>query len=201
MSGIHTFELKDILIHMKKSAEKGQALTELVVCLIPIILIFSGVILIAVLGRANVQNTIQARSQAELGRQTEKEEPMQISDWDYGKDRIPYTSDDQPLTNARFYLAAGDFDTEKDTVPGKYTENVDLQNVFDGGYLSNLPGRVNFTQAANLTGAKLTVRDTLSKNKMQFFARMFQIHLKSQNIEIKDSVFMPETKEPYYEIN
>ena len=53
---------------MRRSRVKGQVLMEFVICLIPIIFVFSGLILVAVLGRANVQNTIQTRSAVDLGK-------------------------------------------------------------------------------------------------------------------------------------
>ena len=86
---------------MKKTAEKGQAYMEFVVCIVPIIFIFSGLILVAVLGRANVQNTISARSAVDLGVNQGNASPKNIVSWDYGKDGIPFWNDDIQQTSVR----------------------------------------------------------------------------------------------------
>ncbi len=185
---------------MRRSSEKGQALTEFVVCIIPIIFVFSGLILVAVLGRANVQNTIQARSAVDLGEEPGKAKVQEILTWDYGKDRVPFTSDDKPSGGARTYYSAEDFDTEKYTVSNTFDRSLNLQQLYDGKYTLNMPGRVNFTQAADLYGAEVSVDDILSAKQMSFFSRMFRIYLTSFDLDITDTSFMPRTKDARYEI-
>ena len=186
---------------MRRSKEKGQVLMEFVVCLIPIILVFSGLILVAVLGRANVQNTIKTRSAVDLGKNMGSAKAEEILTWDYGKDEIPFSADDTALTGANSYYIANDLDTSVNTVPETFKSNLKLQEMYDREFVSRMPGRVDFTKAADLVGAKVEMRDVLSKKKLKFFERMFHLHLKSFHVDMKDTSFMPEGKSTEYEIN
>ena len=96
---------------------------EFVVCLIPIIFVFSGLILVAVLGRANVQNTIQARSAVDLGKNHGSARAEDILNWNYGKDQVPFTGDDKPNTGAVSYYSSEDMTTEKYTVTDTFIRN------------------------------------------------------------------------------
>ena len=185
---------------MSKKTEKGQAFMEFVVCLIPLILVFSGLILVAVLGRANVQNTINARSSVDLGKSPGKAKALEIISWNYGKDLVPFTNDDSPVTGAKTYFTGEDFDTEKYTVSDTFEGKLNLQELHDKEYIYQMPGRVNFTLAADLVGAEVSVDDVLSMKKMQFFSRMFQIYLNSFHMNIKDTSFMPRGKDTHYEV-
>lgn len=186
---------------MKKSAEKGQAFVEFVVCLIPLIFILSGLILVAILSQANVKCTIQARSLADLKESPEQVDAKNILTWDYGKDEIPFSADDTALTGANSYYIANDLDTSVNTVPETFKSNLKLQEMYDREFVSQMPGRVDFTKAADLVGAKVEMRDVLSKKKLKFFERMFHLHLKSFHVDMKDTSFMPEGKSTEYEIN
>ena len=174
---------------------------EFIVCLIPLIFILSGLILIAVLGRANVKCTINSRSMADLGISSGKAEAQEILFWDHGKDQIPFTVNDAAITGAQSYLIANDLDTSVNTVSGTFDKNLKLQDMYDGEYVSEMPGRINFTKAANLTGSKVKVDDVLTKKNMKFFARLFQLHLKSFHVNLHDTTFMPEGEEAQYELN
>lgn len=185
---------------MRRSAEKGQVLMEFVVCIIPIIFVFSGLILVAVLGRANVQNTIQTRSAVDLGKSPGKAKTQEILTWDYGKDTIPFTSDDKPNSGARSYYSADDMDTEKHTVSDTFERALNLRDVYNAGFTLQMPGQTSFTQAADLVGAEVAVDDVLSAKQMQFFSRLFQIYLNSFHLDIKDQAFMPKTKDTRYEV-
>ena len=185
---------------MRRSSEKGQALTEFVICIIPILFVFSGLILVAVLGRANVQNTIRTRSAVDLGESPGKAKVQDILSWDYGRDGVPFTSDDKSTGGARSYYSAEDFDTEKYTVPNTFDRPLNLQHLYDAKYTLNMPGRENFTQAADLVGAEVSVDDVLSAKQLNFFSRLFQIYLKSFDLDITDTAFMPQTKDSRYEI-
>lgn len=185
---------------MKRSAEKGQAFTEFVVCLIPFIFIFSGLILVAILGRANVQNTIQARSSVDLGKNFGNAKTEQILSWDYGKDQVPFTTDDKAITGAKTYYSSEDFDTEKYTVSDTFVNTFNLKDAYESEYVLQMPGTVNFTIAADLVGAEVSVDDILSRKQMHFFSRMFQIYLNSFHMDIRDKAFMPKTKDSRYEV-
>lgn len=185
---------------MKRTAEKGQAYMEFVVCIIPLIFVFSGLILVAVLGRANVQNTINARSASDLGKSQGNAQPKNIVVWDYGKDSIPFTADDVPVTGENTYYVSDQMDTEKNTVSGKFSASFNLQDAFNAGYVGNMPGQNTFTHAADLVGTEVSAGDVLSKKKLTFFSRMFQIYLNSFHTNVKDTVFMPNTKDAKYNV-
>lgn len=184
---------------MRRSTERGQALMEFVVCLIPVIFVFSGLILVAVLGRANVQNTIQTRSAVDLGKNPGKAKAEDILNWNYGKDQVPFTSDDKPNPGARTYYSSEDMDTEKYTVAETFDTTFNLRDAYNAGYTLQMPGQSSFTIAADLVGAEIAVGDILSAKQMNFFSRMFQIYLKSFHLDIKDKAFMPKSKDPRYE--
>ena len=185
---------------MRRSVEKGQVLMEFVVCIVPIIFVFSGLILMAVLGRANVQNTIQTRSAVDLGNNPGKAKVEEILTWDYGKDQVPFTSDDRSKSGARSYYSAEDMDTEKYTVAQTFDTNFNLREAYDAGHTLQMPGKTSFTAAADLVGAEISVDDVLSAKQMHFFSRLFQIYLKSFHLNIKDTAFMPKTKDSRYEV-
>ena len=149
---------------MRRSSEKGQALTEFVVCIIPIIFVFSGLILVAVLGRANVQNTIQARSAVDLGEEPGKAKVQEILTWDYGKDRVPFTSDDKPSGGARTYYSAEDFDTEKYTVSNTFDRSLNLQQLYDGKYTLNMQ---NIDILSSVQFSRSFVSDSLRPRRLQ----------------------------------
>jgi len=184
---------------MRRSKEKGQVLMEFVVCLIPIIFVFSGLILVAVLGRANVQNTIQTRSAVDLGKNTGSAKAEDILTWDYGKDTIPFSSDDKPKNGAQTYYSADDMNTEKYTVADTFTNTLNLKDVYNADHVKQMPGQSSFLIAADLVGAELTVDDILSAKQLTFFSRMYHIYMKSFHVDIKDQSFMPKTKDERYE--
>ena len=186
---------------MRRSREKGQVLMEFVICLIPIIFVFSGLILVAVLGRANVQNTIQARSAVDLGKNHGSARAEDILNWNYGKDLVPFTGDDKPNTGAVSYYSSEDMTTEKYTVADTFTSSLNLRDVYNAGYTLQLPGQTSFAMAADLVGSEVSVDDILSAKQLTFFSRMFQIYLKSFHVDIKDRAFMPRTKDTRYEIS
>ncbi|MDD5699495.1 MAG: hypothetical protein PHH77_12850 [Victivallaceae bacterium] len=85
------------------SGERGQAIMEMCVCLIPILVVMLGMIFIAGLGISNIRALIQAKGNAE----TLSRSPLvtggagdNIQSWDYGNpkaggDGYPFTADDK----------------------------------------------------------------------------------------------------------
>ena len=91
------------------------------------------------------------------------------------------------------------FDAEKYTVSDKFDKHFNLRDAYNASYTLQMPGQNNFTLAADLVGAELSAGDVLSTKQLNFFSRMFQIYLKSFHLDIKDSAFMPKTKDMRYE--
>ncbi|MDD5698443.1 MAG: hypothetical protein PHH77_07475 [Victivallaceae bacterium] len=87
----------------RSSGERGQAIMEMCVCLIPILVVLLGMIFIAGLGISNIRALIQAKGNAEMLSRS----PLiyggagdNIQSWDYGDpdeggDGYPFTADDK----------------------------------------------------------------------------------------------------------
>jgi hypothetical protein len=83
--------------------QKGQAIVELCVCLIPILVILLGMIFIAGLGISNIKTFIQAKANAEILSRSNSVvggDGQTIHHWDYGQpeyggDGYAFTADDR----------------------------------------------------------------------------------------------------------
>ena len=104
----------------KSSEEKGQAIVEMCVCLIPILVILLGMIFISGLGISNIRAFIQAKGNSELASRSQNAVGgygNNIYCWDYGNpddaddegDGYPFTADDEVRT---FYDVGSENSTE-----------------------------------------------------------------------------------------
>ena len=92
-------------IKTKTRHQKGQAIMEMCVCLIPILVVFLGMIVISGLGISNIQAFIEAKASAEIASRNSNAvggAGETIHSWDYGDptqdgDGLPFTADDQPV--------------------------------------------------------------------------------------------------------
>ena len=99
------------------SKHQGQAIIEMCVCLIPILVVLLGMIFISGLGISNIQAFIQAKGNAELSSRSTSAlggEGNNIHHWDYGDtdnegDGYPFTVDDKTVD---FYQAGSEQGTE-----------------------------------------------------------------------------------------
>jgi len=97
--------------------EQGQAIVEMCVCLIPILVIMLGMIFISGLGISNIRAFIEAKGNAELASRLQGAiggAGDNIYFWDYGDpnengDGYPFTDDDEIVN---FYQADSDYSTE-----------------------------------------------------------------------------------------
>lgn len=90
-------------IKIKTKFQKGQAIMEVCVCLIPILVVFLGMIVISGLGISNIQAFLEAKANAEIASRNTNAvggAGNTIHSWDYGQDgdNLPFTADDQPVT-------------------------------------------------------------------------------------------------------
>lgn len=114
--GIFTMKNK-----IQSSKQQGQAIMEMCVCLIPILVVLLGMIFISGLGISNIRAFIEAKGSAELASRSRNAiggEGNNIHHWDYGDedpnnpddgDGYPFTADDQTVD---FYEAGADAGTE-----------------------------------------------------------------------------------------
>ena len=86
-------------MNYKNNRESGQAIAEMCISLIAIMVIFLGVIFIAGLGISNVQLLISAKETAEESARDDKEggRGNYIKYWNYGNDELPFTADDYAI--------------------------------------------------------------------------------------------------------
>jgi hypothetical protein len=88
------------------SMERGQAIMEMCICLIPILVVLLGMIFIAGLGISNIRAFVQAKGNAEILTRSANitgGDGTLIHSWDYGNpdqggDDYPFTADDQIIT-------------------------------------------------------------------------------------------------------
>jgi hypothetical protein len=114
--GIFTMKNK-----IKSSKQRGQAIMEMCVCLIPILVVLLGMIFISGLGISNIRVLIEAKGNAEYDSRLPNAVGgvgNNIHHWDYGNedpnnpddgDGYPFTADDQTVD---FYQAGADAGTE-----------------------------------------------------------------------------------------
>lgn len=90
---------------IKTKNQKGQAIMEMCVCLIPILVVLLGMIVISGLGISNIQAFLEARANAEIASRNISAvggAGETIYSWDYGDpvqdgDGLPFTADDQAV--------------------------------------------------------------------------------------------------------
>ena len=90
---------------IKTKYQKGQAIMEMCICLIPILVVLLGMIVISGLGISNIQAFLQAKANAEIASRNINAvggAGQTIHSWDYGDpvqdgDGLPFTADDQPV--------------------------------------------------------------------------------------------------------
>lgn len=105
---------------IKSSKQQGQAIVEMCVCLIPILVILLGMIFVSGLGISNIRALVQAKGNAELTSRAQNAiggYGDNIYCWDYGDpddadnegDGYPFTADDKIRT---FYNNGSEYGTE-----------------------------------------------------------------------------------------
>ena len=185
-----------------RRGESGQAFAELTVSLIAILAVFVGFLLIAALCSDRVTTLISARTKADLKSSSglSSREGESIQYWDYGVDRIPYTTDDSIVSGS-----GGNGALFKSQLSDN-TGNVTLQN--PPASMSQLRGDFTelqdsniFVNAASLATGKDEVYDSLGRHYRYDndscalkSAALFLFGIRSTRVE--DTVYMPAHKDP-----
>ncbi len=96
------------MIRNRRRRQSGQAIAELAVCLVVLIVCFLGILLTAAISRERVNNVILSRTDADDRRQSLNlyghYEGTSIQRWDYGGNdeiglpAVPFTADDRKVT-------------------------------------------------------------------------------------------------------
>ena len=178
--------------HFFLTDASGQALTEMAVMLVAIMVVFLGLIFAYGIGKTNIQSTIEcygkAGDYAYNGVRTDS--GQQIISWDTGNDERLYTNDDIPLLggNDNPELFRKQFiDNEG---------NIDLNGNFHPDYVINnfVPTKTNsdniFLKSANLTSysEQFNIYDL---NELKDLKEAFSALVFSSDIIVKNSVYYP----------
>jgi hypothetical protein len=132
--------------------EQGQAIVEMCVSLIPILMVMLGMIFVSGLCISNIRAFVTAKATAELNSRSDSaigEDGNNISCWDYGEDGYPFTADDK-----RVYFWQTGNESDIGVIAGlMLNENTGSEAIESGEYsfmgVSNLPYPTdnNFAQA------------------------------------------------------
>lgn len=196
--------------------QHGQALTELLVGIIGIISVFLGFLLIAVLGNEKVTALISARCNADKmslnGVDSSSAEPIRY--WDYGEDKLPFTSDDIPVlsttdstrfTNhlrgemtyhiadvAGMEEAQAYFDNLQFTDADHYVADLNIgTNSLTENFTSELSGSNIFIVAARLSKGEEQINDVLEKHNLAGVKGVLNRLFGVKDFHIKETVFIP----------
>lgn len=180
----------------------GQALTELAVSLVAIIIVISGMLLISGLGVRNVWNVIHARQEADRKSRDGfiSSEGNDIRSWSYGNDNMPFTRDDTalstPMDVSGNFLDELDSNDEEDDMDDNLI--LDLRHT---GSLPHIPNSNNFAKntgaldfflsAAALAGHTETDDDPLGSLHLASIRQMVRNLLTKDEFSLSDTVFMP----------
>ena len=179
-----------------------QALTELAVSLVAILIVISGMLLIAGLGIRNVWNVIHARQEAERKSRDgfSSTEGNDIRFWSYGNDNMPFTRDDAAVSSAQD--VSGNFLDELDTNDEKnYRDDALILDIRHKGTLSHIPPQNNFAKntaiqnfflsAATLAGHTEADDDPLKSLQLSSLRQMVRNLLTKEEFSLSDTVFIP----------
>ena len=193
----------------RKEAERGQAITEFVTCLIGMVFVFLGLLVVSILSMENVRCVLDARSEVDVASSQGSavgggRAPEAILEWDWGKDNIPFTADDSTVS-AAVATYADEFDTEKNSITDDivsestpadpkdrlYINPLKLFRLEEQGYADGRAAYSDFLSAANLNGATVTVRDPLSKRGLPDLEKLIRSFTGNASFLLQDSVYMP----------
>lgn len=182
----------------------GQAIPELAVCLVALLIVLLGYLLLSSLTLENVDNVIKAREKADRnarrGGKISASEARNIVSWDYGEKGIAFTGNDKP--RSRQDASGLNFIRELSTVPEPpgSARSFDLTAATPNsyGYLPvdhnatvNLSLLNLFLNAANLSAGKASENNPLEKRGCGSLREAFQNLFGIRSFRLKDTVFLP----------
>lgn len=194
---------------MKKKMEKGQAITEFVICMMGILFVFLGLLATSILAMENVRCVIDSRSEIDgdsaMGTTVGggSKSPKPILEWSNGNDGIPFTGDDEPSGSMAFYPYIDLFNTQNHTLTSSGTEDssplvihpLSLYQTGERGYTDSDRVNMTFLGAASLSGSTVTVSDPLSKRGLPELQQLLRWLSGNGSYSIEDTVFMPSRTE------
>ena len=170
----------------------GQALTEMAIMLVAIMVVFLGLIFAYGIGKKNIESTIECYGKAGdyAYNGVNGNSGQQIISWDTGNDERLFTNDDKPLL--------GGYDNpelfRKQFIDNE--GNIDLNGNFHTDYVINnfVPTTTNsdniFLKSANLTSYSEQY-DVYDMDELKDLKEAFSALVFSSDIIIKNSVYYP----------
>lgn len=175
--------------------QQGQALTELVICLVALLSVFSGFLLISALGVENINVSILARQNADAKARSgllNTSSGQAIQSWNVGRDGVEFTKDDS---------AAIISDTSGSVFTEELKDNTEKLNLRSNQSLPEIPDNNNFAlsldennlflMAANLGYNKESENDPLGKRKLSSLKELIRALIIRGEFHLEDTAFMP----------
>lgn len=171
-----------------RTFEKGQAFSELIISIVGIIIVFSGLLIVAEMAKGNIENLLEARAEADssavggVGG-----DGLTVYTWDEGGDGLIFTADDAENLSASSNddiqytgVATGIFRSEMLRPP------VPLSYDFDSYFYSS--GQV-FLDAAELVSHQST--RTIPEDAEFITPEMIEFVGGQSQIQIEDTIYTP----------
>lgn len=171
-------------------SEDGQAIVELTVAIVGIMVVFMGVLFAFALGKINVDSIIECRATADryAGNGVLNDEGHPIEYWNAGKDDNYFTNDDQAVIGSGYdsQLFVGELTTE----------SVDLVNGFNYKYVrhnfaTDISGMSSlFLGMANMTSYRV-ITDPYDIDELDNLRGLFSSLIYDSDLKVENSVYMP----------
>ncbi len=188
------------LLLQKRTRQGGQAIAELAVCLIGLLVILLGFLLLSSLSQEGVTNVITARQNADKNARNGQSSSgnsnatANISHWNYGSRGIPFNQDDMPVKSSN---------TGGEVFFNQLTDNSGKFNLTSAGNGTWMPEYYNplkklqqddiLLDAANLTVGAASEKDPLGKRGLKSLKQSIRNILGVRaDFKLTDQVFMPE---------
>lgn len=176
----------------------GQAIPELSVCLVALLIVLLGYLLISSLVLENVDNVIAARERADRNARRgtpPSGEEQNILSWDYGEKGIAFTGNDKPRL-VRIDSSGLNFTQELTDHSGIFSLPAATPNSTgclpnDYNKTTNLSPLNLFLHAANLTCGKAAENDPLGKRGLGSLKESFKNFFGIRSFLLTDTVFLP----------
>lgn len=170
--------------------EDGQAIVELTVAIVGIMVVFLGVLFAFALGQMNVDSIIECRGTADTfaahGVLNDSGRP--INHWEAGKDDHSFTNDDEAVLGASY---------DSQQFVGELTsDSVDLVNGFSYNYVQhNFAADLNglsslFLGMADMTSYKV-ITDPYEVDELESLRGIFSSLIYDSDLKVENSVYMP----------
>lgn len=184
----------------KRARQGGQAISELAVCLVALLVVLLGFLLLSTLSQEGVTNVIAARQDADKNARNSVSSVgggsvmENISHWNYGDRGVPFNRDDTPVKSSN--TNGAEFFRQLTDNSGKF----DFKTAGKGYWLPEYYNPLKTLQqdnimldAANLTVGVSSEKDPLGKRGLEALKSAAKNLLGVRaDFEVTDYAFMPE---------